>query len=71
MTEIEEFEKLIEDIIHKRYKVPVMIIGTKTYIQKNGQWKEVCINYKERNFPCCCGSGKKYKKCCIGIENEE
>ena len=38
------------------------------FVQINGQWKYedgVLFHSKiERNEPCPCGSGKKYKKCC-------
>ncbi len=40
-----------------------------TFIQDNGIWKykdgELYNTKIERNASCPCGSGKKYKKCCI------
>lgn len=39
-----------------------------TFIQENGAWKyangELYNSKIERNEPCPCGSGKKFKKCC-------
>ena len=39
-----------------------------SFIQEDGEWKYkdgILYNSKvERNAPCPCGSGKKYKKCC-------
>ena len=38
------------------------------FIQEDGEWKysdgELFNTKVERNEPCPCGSGKKYKKCC-------
>src|SRR5690242_18463017 len=28
------------------------------------------MSHLERNAPCPCGSGKKYKKCCLGTEQD-
>ncbi|MCD6172562.1 MAG: SEC-C domain-containing protein [Sulfurimonas sp.] len=39
-----------------------------TFIQENGMWKyqdgELYNSKIERNEPCPCGSGKKFKRCC-------
>ena len=39
-----------------------------TFIQKDGMWKyqdgELYNSKIERNEPCPCGSGKKFKRCC-------
>lgn len=39
-----------------------------TFVQIDGKWKyesgELYNSKIERNEPCPCGSGKKYKKCC-------
>jgi uncharacterized protein YecA (UPF0149 family) len=34
-----------------------------------GEQKVVKGEQVGRNYPCPCGSGKKYKKCCLGKEN--
>jgi uncharacterized protein YchJ len=65
-----EFGLLIQDVVHKR--IPAYIEGAHVF-QTNGVrlkdggriLKE--ITGPERNEPCFCGSGKKFKKCCINL----
>ena len=39
------------------------------FVQRNGRWKyesgKLYNSKIERNIPCPCGSGKKFKKCCL------
>jgi len=39
------------------------------FVQQNGIWKydtgEIFASKIERNIPCPCGSGKKFKRCCL------
>ena len=43
------------------------------FVQVDGEWKydsgEMKPSKIERNESCPCGSGKKYKKCCMGVKS--
>ncbi|MEZ0151225.1 MAG: UPF0149 family protein [Candidatus Reddybacter sp.] len=57
--EIEQRQQLIEPAVHKLYS---------HFFEQRQQQKEPTIRDTEkagRNDPCPCGSGKKYKKCCL------
>jgi uncharacterized protein YecA (UPF0149 family) len=59
-----ELAKLLQEVIelnskYPKDKMPILIDDDKVYL-KNG----IVSNKIDRNNPCPCGSGKKYKKCC-------
>lgn len=57
-TSIKEYQIEINDINKRKYEKTInMLINTRKHIFHN---KKI-----GRNDPCPCGSGKKYKKCCL------
>ena len=57
-----ELGKLLQDIANKR--LDAAIINGKVFKKNNHQLIEIVLDL-QRNDPCICGSGKKFKKCCI------
>lgn len=57
-------------IARGQYRPRVRIFGTRVYTRSpitGATWTEITLDIK-RNDPCICGSGKKYKKCCLNLE---
>ena len=67
-------KKAVKELLKKDSKPPKDALGDfMAEMMKIDREKEMLIaqkkNNPERNDPCPCGSGKKYKKCCIDKEN--
>jgi len=58
-----ELAKMFQDIANKRMNAVVR--DGKVYEKLVYGLKEIRIDLPGRNDPCVCGSGKKFKKCCI------
>ena len=64
-----EFGQLIQQVAHK--DIPAYIEGLRVFItngvplKEGGRILREVPNF-ERNELCFCGSGKKFKKCCMG-----
>lgn len=64
---VEEIDPEFADLIAKvvRKEIPAIIVGCKVFDTSVEPPREVILNLPGRNDPCICGSGKKYKKCCM------
>ena len=65
-----ELDQLIADFIARNnchvYGNKDLITPTKVYRAKKRMWfPRSSAESQSRNSPCSCGSGKKYKKCCM------
>jgi uncharacterized protein YchJ len=65
-----EFKKMIERLIkyNQTASSKIIIIGTRVFRMINERisiQNEVCLDQPNRNDPCFCGSGLKFKKCCL------
>ena len=66
---LDAYDAVVEFKAYYREHEKIGVLHEKShFIQENGTWKYKdgqLFNTKiERNEPCPCGSGKKYKKCC-------
>ena len=66
---LDAYDAVVEFKAYYRENGKIALLHEKShFIQENGIWKYKdghLFNTKiERNEPCPCGSGKKYKKCC-------
>jgi len=66
---LDAYDNIVEFKAYYRYKFKIGVLHEKSvFIQIDDQWKykdgELFNAKIERNEPCPCGSGKKYKKCC-------
>lgn len=62
-----ELGAIFVDICRK--KLPARVLGTRVFrISSLGHLytEEIFTELPGRNDPCLCGSGKKFKKCCMG-----
>lgn len=48
-----EFAQLLKNYLNSSKSLPIL------------QTKKQCLKKIGRNDPCICGSGKKYKRCCL------
>lgn len=61
-----ELGKLFKQIANK--ELSAIVNGDRVFETKNNKIIKEIFNYSskiKRNDPCPCGSGKKYKKCCL------
>ncbi|WP_373034730.1 YchJ family protein [Sulfurimonas sp.] len=66
---LDAYENIVEFKAYYRENTKISVLHEKSsFIEDNGIWKYLdgeLFNTKiERNKPCPCGSGKKFKKCC-------
>ncbi len=66
---LEAVENQVEFKAYYRDNEGIKVLHERSsFIQEDGEWKysdgELFNSKVERNEPCPCGSGKKYKKCC-------
>jgi len=66
---LDAYDNIVEFKAYYRENGKIGVLHEKSvFIQNNGQWKyqdgELFNSKIERNEPCPCGSGKKFKKCC-------
>ncbi len=66
---LKAYDNIVEFKAYYRENGKIGVLHEKSYfIQEDGEWKycdgELFNSKVERNEPCPCGSGKKYKKCC-------
>jgi len=66
---LDAYDAVVEFKAYYREHGKIGVLHEKShFIQENGTWKykdgELFNTKIERNEPCPCGSGKKYKKCC-------
>ena len=66
---IDSYDNFVEFKAYYRDNAKIILLHEKsTFVQVEGIWKYddgIIFNSKiERNEPCPCGSGKKFKKCC-------
>jgi len=66
---LDAYDAVVEFKAYYREHEKIGVLHEKShFIQENGTWKykdgELFNTKIERNEPCPCGSGKKYKKCC-------
>jgi len=66
---LDAFDNIVEFKAYYRENGQIGLLHEKSnFVQINGEWKyqdgELFKSKIERNEPCPCGSGKKYKKCC-------
>jgi len=66
---LEAVENQVEFKAYYRDNEGIKVLHERSsFIQEDGEWKysqgELFNTKVERNEPCPCGSGKKYKKCC-------
>lgn len=67
---LDEKDNEVEFKAYYKENGKIFVLHERSYfVQKDGQWlydDGVLFNtVVERNEPCPCGSGKKYKKCCL------
>lgn len=62
---IKEVGKLIEQYKYEDFSPITVLYNSKVFSQMLGYQDETEIDGIGRNEPCPCGSGKKFKKCCI------
>ena len=66
---LDAYDNVVEFKAYYRQGATIGVLHEKSnFIQENGVWKyddgELFNAKVERNEPCPCGSGKKFKKCC-------
>jgi len=66
---IDAYDDIVEFKAYYRENGNIAVLHEKShFVQVNGEWKyddgELFNSKVQRNDPCPCGSGKKYKKCC-------
>jgi len=66
---LDDYDDIVEFKAYYKENGVVGVLHEKSrFIQEDGVWKyesgELFNSKVERNEPCPCGSGKKYKKCC-------
>ena len=66
---LKAYDNIVEFKAYYRENGKIGVLHEKShFIQEDGEWKysdgELFNSKVERNEPCPCGSGKKYKKCC-------
>jgi SEC-C motif-containing protein len=66
------YENIVEFKAYYKENGKIAVLHEKSFfIEENGVWKykdgELFNAKVERNEPCPCGSGKKFKKCCSNL----
>ncbi|MEN4054138.1 MULTISPECIES: YchJ family metal-binding protein [Sulfurimonas] len=66
---LHDYDNIVEFKAYYRENGKIGVLHEKSYfIEESGSWKyqdgELFNAKVERNEPCPCGSGKKFKKCC-------
>ena len=66
---LDAYENIVEFKAYYRENAKIAVLHERSsFIKEDGEWKyndgELFNTKVERNEPCPCGSGKKYKKCC-------
>jgi SEC-C motif-containing protein len=67
---LDAYENIVEFKAYYRYDEKIEVLHEiSTFVQLDGIWKykdgKLLSSSVERNESCPCGSGKKYKKCCM------